>query len=88
MSLALALWLEARAALRALDVAEHPDLTDRYGRTWVWKDGDLYVHDGLMAWTSTMILRQDIGLPAQSLARNPNYAGLCGICRQEWKDTP
>lgn len=77
-------WTNARAGLRALEEAEHPPMTDHYGRVWTWSAGDTYIHDGLMAWTREMILRQDAGLPSPELAGNPNYAGLCAICRSNW----
>lgn len=73
----LADWYTARliGALRA-------DITDRYGRVWRWKSGDLYVHDETLAFPVALIDR--VGLPSAALAGNPNYAKLCATCRQEW----
>lgn len=59
-----------------------PDIVDSYGRVWVWKDRDLFVHDDTIAATPEMIAVA--GLPQPGLAdRNPNYHGLCAICRGE-----
>jgi hypothetical protein len=77
-------WQQARAELRAIEEAEHPPVTDRFGRVWTWKDRDLYVHDQ-MAWTPQMIERG--GLPSAVLAGNPNY-DLCAICTQNWGRKP
>lgn len=78
----LSTWRSLRAELRAAEEASHPDVYDGYGRRWVWKDGDLYIHDGLLAVPFDLI--QSWGLPTEGLAdRNPNYAGLCAICRHE-----
>jgi hypothetical protein len=74
-------WLAARAALRALDEAGHPDLTDGYGRTWTWLDHDLYRHDQ-MAWPREEIESGRFGLPGPKVRANPNY-DLCPICRGE-----
>lgn len=62
----------------------HPDITDRFGRVWVWKDRDLYVHDGLIAIPENFVRDPDIQLPNRKLRGNPNYAGLCEICTSEW----
>lgn len=75
-------WQAARAELRALEVAEHPPFADRHGRTWEWKDGDLWTHDGTLAFTRSMI--DTAGLPKPGLAGNPNYADLCAICTSGW----
>lgn len=82
MGLLLAEWAAARAAIKAAEAAEHPDLTDKFGRVWVWKSGDLYVHDCL-AWPADAILSDRIALPSPSLKDNQNYR-LCGVCRREW----
>lgn len=80
----LAGWEASRATLRAIKEAEHPDLTDQFGRTWQWKDKDLYTHDALLAATPDVIANVNLGLPRAGLADdNPNYAGLCSICRRE-----
>lgn len=72
-------WQAARKALRAIEEAEHPDLTDAFGRTWRWMDGELYGHDK-MAWTKAMVLAPGIGLPSQYALENPNYA-WCAVCK-------
>jgi len=66
------------------ELDERPDITDRHGRVWRWWGKELYCHDGLLAWPRDMIDRPDLGLPSPLLADNPNYAGLCDICRSEW----
>lgn len=75
-------WQAARAELAAIERAEHPDITDRYGRTWVWRDGDLYSHDATLAFPRDFLDR--VGLPSPRLADNPNYSRLCARCRSEW----
>lgn len=76
-------WQEARADLRVLLEADHPPITDRFGRVWVWRDGDLYAHDDTLAFPRTFIDDPRLGLPRPGLAAdNPNYAGLCSICRR------
>ena len=65
-----------RAALVALERAEHPDVMDRFGRVWTWWKGDLYRHCGNAA-PKHMI--DGFGLPSQTALDNPNY-DLCGIC--------
>jgi hypothetical protein len=75
-------WLTVRAELAAIERAEHPDITDRFGRVWQWWKGDLYRHDGCLAIPGRWI--PEWGLPSARLAGNTNYAGLCGICRQDW----
>lgn len=80
----LAEWTALREQIAEIERAEHPDITDRFGRVWVWWKGDLYRHCGHCIpgeWiTST---EHPIGLPSPTLADNPNYQ-LCEICRQEW----
>jgi len=82
----------ARAELAAIERAEHLDITDRFGRVWVRKSKDLYVHCGCAA---PAYLIDCFGLPKQSALDNPNY-NLCDICvdgrernitpcRPEWK---
>ena len=74
-------WRRSIAELRALEAAEHPDIVDGYGRTWIWKNGDLYVHDGLFAIPRDWIA--EASLPSFGLAeRNLNYAAMCDICRR------
>jgi hypothetical protein len=75
-------WLSVRAELAAIERAEHPDITDRFGRAWEWWKGDLYRHDGTIAIPQRWI--PEWGLPSAKLAGNPNYAGLCETCRQDW----
>lgn len=77
-------WRELRAELAAIEQAEHPDVTDRHGRTWVWWKGDLYRHDGHLAFPLEMIVHPRFGLPAPRLADNPNYPNLCETCRGQW----
>ena len=73
-------WQEARAQLRALEHAEHPDVTDRHGRRWAWVSGDLYSHDDTLAFPLVML--EELELPRPGLAdENPNYARLCDTCR-------
>lgn len=74
-------WQEARAQLRALEHAEHPDVTDRHGRRWAWVSGDLYSHDDTLAFPLVML--EELELPRPGLAdENPNYARLCDTCRR------
>lgn len=69
-------WQTARAELKTLEAAEHPDITDRYGRVWVWKGRDLYRHCSTAA-PAHMI--DSFGLPTQAALDNPNYV-LCAVC--------
>lgn len=72
----VAQWREARAELRVLEEAEHPDITDRFGRVWTWWKGDLYRHCGCAIperWVA------EWGRPMLALLDNPNYH-LCEIC--------
>ncbi|MFI9123827.1 hypothetical protein ACIGW0_31300 [Streptomyces bikiniensis] len=70
-------WQAARAELAELERAEHPDLTDRFGRVWTWRGrGDLYRHCGNAA-PAYMI--DQFGIPSQRVLDNPNY-DLCVIC--------
>lgn len=71
-------WHDALRGLRRIEEAEHPDITDALGRVWVWKDGDVYVHDG-MAWPREHIERQTVSLPTRAALDNPNYR-WCEIC--------
>ena len=58
-------------------------ITDRFGQVWTWAGGTLYTHDCL-AMPVTLLLDGRIELPRPGLAEdNPNYAGLCAICRHE-----
>jgi hypothetical protein len=80
-------WQAARAALAEMERAERPDVTDGYGRTWQWFGrADTYAHDGLLAHSLDEI--PHLGLPGPALADNPNYDGLCGICRTRWTEAP
>ena len=72
----LATWQATREELRAIEAAEHPDITDRFGRVWVWKSRDLYRHCSTAA-PAAMI--DGFGLPTQAALDNPNYV-LCDIC--------
>ncbi|MFH8805258.1 hypothetical protein ACH4F6_37910 [Streptomyces sp. NPDC017936] len=66
-------WRTAREALAELERAEHPDITDRFGRVWTWKTGrgDIYVHDG-MAFPRAFLEDDAVGLPSQAVLDNPN----------------
>ena len=71
-------WQAARAALAAVERAEHPDITDGHGRVWTWFGrGDTYRHCGNAA-PADMI--NQFGLPSQRVLDNPNYGELCDIC--------
>lgn len=72
-------WLALRAEIRALNQAEHPDLTDRFGRVWTWVEGDLYTHCG-MTWPRQVLDWDTFTLPSGTVRSNPNYH-LCEICR-------
>jgi hypothetical protein len=74
----LASWQQSRAALRVIEEAEHPDVTDAFGRVWVWKDKDLYTHDG-MAWPLGHVTNKKMSLPTDQALQNPNYQ-WCSIC--------
>lgn len=69
-------WQDARATLAAIERAEHPDVTDRFGRVWTWRGKDLYAHCGIAA-PKDMI--DDFVLPSQTALDNPNY-DPCDIC--------
>lgn len=69
-------WTNARAELHELERAEHPDVTDRFGRVWTWRGKDLYAHCGIAA-PKDMI--DDFVLPSQTALDNPNY-DPCDIC--------
>lgn len=74
-------WRSLRAELRAQEEAEHPPISDAYGRTWIWWKGDLYRHDDTLAVPKDMI--EIMSLPRPGLAEdNPNYTNLCSICRR------
>lgn len=77
-------WVALRQVMAEQDAADHPDILDRFDRVWSWVSGDLYRHDDTLAHTRMMIDHPDVGLPSPLLADNPNYAGLCDICRSEW----
>jgi hypothetical protein len=78
-------WQAARAGLRALEEAEHPPFTDKFGRVWTWVSGDLWHHDDTLAMPRDMIDRLT-SLPPEKLRANPNYHKLCEICRSQWAD--
>lgn len=78
----LAEWIALRDGIAAIEKAEHPDFTDKYGRVWTWEHDDVYSHDETLAFPFDMI--GDLGLPRPECADNPNYAKLCVICRAEW----
>jgi len=78
-------WQALRAELRAIEVAEHPALTDKFGRVWTWTCHDCYHHDNTLALTRDMIGRL-ASLPPERLRGNPNYWQLCEICRSQWAD--
>lgn len=62
----------------------NPDITDRFGRVWVWKSREIYTHDNVLMVPREFIERGEINLPHKRIANNPNYAGLCEICTSEW----
>ncbi|MFG3715815.1 hypothetical protein [Micromonospora sp. NPDC047730] len=76
----LAEWRSLRADLRAMEEAEHPDVTDALGRVWTWVSGDLYRHDS-MAWPLAHVLNPAVGWSRAGLLDNPNYR-FCGVCRE------
>jgi len=78
-------WQAARAGLRALEEAEHPAFTDKFGREWTWVSGDLWHHDDTLALPRDMIDRLT-ALPPEKLRANPNYHKLCEVCRSRWQD--
>lgn len=80
----IAEWQAARAALAELERSEHPDVTDRHGRIWTWRGGDLYTHDNTLAAPLDFVTSPTLGLPKPQCAENPNYARLCSVCRQDW----
>lgn len=82
-------WQRLRAQIAEIERAEHPDITDSYGRVWTWFAGEqrlkysdeLYVHCGMVASTdpdSGVYLHRH-GLPTQAALDNQNYE-LCEIC--------
>lgn len=78
-------WQAARAGLRALQEAEHPPFTDKFGREWTWVSADLWHHDDTLAMSRGMIDALT-SLPPEKLRDNPNYHKLCEICRGQWAD--
>jgi hypothetical protein len=74
-------WLAGREALREIERAEHPDITDTLGRVWVWWKGDLYTHDG-MAWPQEFVAKSNVSRPSQHALDNPNYQ-WCASCKRE-----
>jgi len=76
-----------RSQLAEIDRAEHPDITDRFGRVWVWRSGDFYAHDDALCfpWYWITSTEHPINLPSSTLADNPNYR-LCKICTQDWPE--
>jgi len=72
--------------LHEIEVAEHPDITDRWGRTWTWWEGDLYKHDDTLCFPLHFITSTEhpVGLPSAKLADNPGYVDLCSTCTQQW----
>lgn len=81
----LAEWKALRAELRAVEEAEHPAFTDRFGRVWTWVSGDLWHHDDTLAMPRDMIGKL-AKLPPERLRANPNYWRLCETCRSQWSD--
>ena len=79
-------WTWLREQIAETERAEHPDITDRFGRAWGWWKGDLYRHCDLCfpgEWVTST--EHPIGLPSPALADNPNYT-LCEICTQDWPE--
>lgn len=81
----LDMWQRMRAELRAAEEEWHPPLRDRFGREWTWASGDLWHHDGTLAYPRDMI--DGLGLPPERLRGNPNYWRLCAACRSGWADS-
>lgn len=81
----LAEWQALRRELRAIEEAEHPAFTDKFGRVWTWVSKELWHHDDTLAMSRDMIDRLT-GLPPETLRDNPNYWQLCDICRSQWAD--
>jgi hypothetical protein len=82
-------WQATRAALAEVERHQHPDIVDRYGRTWRWRGrGDLYAHCGSAI--PKRWITHDVygfaGLPGPHLADNHNYWQLCAICTSQWSD--
>jgi len=68
-------WQALRAELRAIEEAEHPAVTDKFGRVWTWTCHDCYHHDNTLALTRDMIDAL-AGLPPEKLRGNPT-TGSC-----------
>ena len=82
----LAEWQALRDGLRAIEEAEHPPFTDRWGRVWTWFGrGDTWHHDDTLAYPRDMIDALT-SLPPEKLRDNPNYHRLCETCRSGWRD--
>ena len=62
----------------------HPNKADRFGRVWVGHHGDTYIHDGAISCPENLVMSPSMQLPNRKLRGNPNYAGLCEICKSEW----
>jgi hypothetical protein len=78
-------WCALRAELRGIEEAENPPFTDRFGREWTWRKGDLWHHDDTLALPRFMVDAVP-SLPPEKLRANPNYHKLCEICRSQWAD--
>lgn len=87
-------WAVTRMALAEIERMAHPDVIDQHGRVWSWKceisgtgrARGRYVHDGCMSQPDADSV-QRAGFPRYDLlGTNPNYAGLCEVCRKDWPD--
>lgn len=64
----VAAWQEARKALVAIEIAEHPDLLDERARRWRWWKGDLYRYRS-SAIPRAFFRRDATEVPHRSIAR-------------------
>lgn len=73
-------WREVREEIKQLGSKMHPDIVDRFGRTWVWKwddeQGCNYVHCGRLVPAEWI---EGIGTATRAMLDNPNY-DLCPTC--------
>ncbi|WP_420032205.1 hypothetical protein ACN2WE_04925 [Streptomyces sp. cg28] len=74
----IARWGHARAELADLEAAEHPDIVDHHGRTWVWSQGTLYRHCRLEC-PEPFITDGRLGLPKKAHLAIVDHE-MCAIC--------
>lgn len=76
-------WQDLRRQVVEDERHEHPPITDKFGRVWVWKRHDLYTHDDTLALPGEWLRAGRVDLPRPGLADvNPNYQRLCAICNR------